>query len=333
MRCAVAKPKPTLHEKALKVFGVIKRTPKEEKAHEVDVYFFARRKEEIANHIKPVLEEMDAAFKRGEIIGGAPSLKIWCRMYKYIGNALSYARCRQILTGKTGHEGKSVKPLDLKEGVVVGFKGVKYTVDKAALQSRTIHLIVTQVEEPQTQVSQATKIPAEQQMLEHAKKEGRKSRQSRIDNAERKKKLTAAQTAEAIYANEMAYKDENKDDHSVEWARNYQREFEKGVAPEHPEWRKHQVEKESMRILTMIHARTVMREEPLSEPAKALAATVDGATVSYDTVAYAKAKNWSQKVCIPGSPENEEWRKDLLYRREHPPIDPNADDEFAGEGD
>jgi hypothetical protein len=63
-------------------------------------------------------------------------------------------------------------------------------------------------------------------------------------------------------------------------------------------------------------------EEPLSEPARALAAAVDGTELS-----------WSQKVCMPGSPEREQWRKDLAWRREHPPIDPNEGDEFEGEGD
>lgn len=68
--------------------------------------------------------------------------------------------------------------------------------------------------------------------------------------------------------------------------------------------------------------------------AKALAAAVDGAvTPGYDTVAYAKAENWSQKACVIGSPEHVEWVKDVRYHKEHPAIDPNADDEFAGEGD
>jgi hypothetical protein len=42
---------------------------------------------------------------------------------------------------------------------------------------------------------------------------------------------------------------------------------------------------------------------------------------------------WAQKVCIPGSPEREQWSKEVRWRKEHPSIDPNAGDEFAGEGD
>lgn len=64
------------------------------------------------------------------------------------------------------------------------------------------------------------------------------------------------------------------------------------------------------------------RLEAQHPAAKALAAAVDGTELS-----------WSQKVCIPGSPEREQWRKDLAWRREHPPIDPNEGDEFEGEGD
>ncbi len=57
------------------------------------------------------------------------------------------------------------------------------------------------------------------------------------------------------------------------------------------------------------------------------------APVLYDTEAYAKAETWSQKRCIIGSPENLQWSADLEYRRNNPVVDPNADDEFAGERD
>lgn len=90
------------------------------------------------------------------------------------------------------------------------------------------------------------------------------------------KKLSAEETRVAIGTFVSDCKDTENDDHSVEWAQQYRRDFAAAV-PEHPEWRKQQVEKESMRIMTMIHARRVTRDEPLSEPAKALAATVDGA--------------------------------------------------------
>jgi hypothetical protein len=125
------KPQLGLHEKALKAFGVIVRTKKEEKAHEVDRYFFARRKEEEVNHIKPLLEEMQTAFERGEEIGGCRSLKSYCKAWKWSG-VLSYARCRQILTGKSGNESKdkSVKSLDLevKLGSILRFGTRRYTV-------------------------------------------------------------------------------------------------------------------------------------------------------------------------------------------------------------
>lgn len=100
-----------LHEKALKAFGVIVRTDKERRAQNIVNHHRDRKKEEIVNHITPMLREMQAAFDRGETLGGAPSLKVWCKMYKHEG-VLTYARCRQLLTGKTGHENRAVKPLD-----------------------------------------------------------------------------------------------------------------------------------------------------------------------------------------------------------------------------
>lgn len=57
------------------------------------------------------------------------------------------------------------------------------------------------------------------------------------------------------------------------------------------------------------------------------------APVPYDTEAYAKAETVGQKQCIIGSPENLKWHADLEYRRNNPVVDPNADDEFAGERD
>lgn len=66
------------------------------------------------------------------------------------------------------------------------------------------------------------------------------------------------------------------------------------------------------------------KDRPKQHPAaKALAAAVDGA----------EPLTWAQKVCIPGSPEREQLTKENIYLLEHPAIDPNADDEFAGEGD
>jgi len=112
-----------LHQRALKVFGEIKRTDKEQRAADIVYNYNQRRKEEIENHIKPLVREMDAAFNRGETIGGATSMKQWCKAYKHYG-ALSYARVRQILTGKSGNEGK-VKSLDLGDTIRIGKRKFK----------------------------------------------------------------------------------------------------------------------------------------------------------------------------------------------------------------
>jgi hypothetical protein len=86
----------------------------------------------------------------------------------------------------------------------------------------------------------------------------------------------------------------------------FQAEYDKAIS----EFDAVLAEGEAMGILT-----TAPRE-------KTKAAAVDGAD-----------KSWTQKVVIPGSPEQRQWAADVAYRREHPCIDPNADDEFAGEGD
>lgn len=110
------KKKPTLHERALRFFNEVRRTPKEAKAQEVVSHYVLRKREEIVNHVTPLLSEMQAAFEHGEVIGGAKSMKEYCKMYKHEG-CLTYARVRQILTGTTGH-GK-VKRLDLLVGKTV----------------------------------------------------------------------------------------------------------------------------------------------------------------------------------------------------------------------
>jgi hypothetical protein len=156
MRCTVAKP--TLHEKALRLFGEIKRTDKQEKARHVVAEYNALVQDQKVN-LKPVLDEMDAAFSRGEVIGGATSLKVWCKMYKHEG-VLSYARCRQIITGKSGHEGK-VKRLDLDSLVGKTFRkdGKEYKITRLGLdffeKSQQFHVSAEPVEE-----SKVTAAPA-----------------------------------------------------------------------------------------------------------------------------------------------------------------------------
>jgi hypothetical protein len=147
MRCAVAKP--TLHEKALRLFGEIKRTDKQEKARHVVAEYNALVQDQKVN-LKPVLDEMDAAFSRGEVIGGATSLKSWCKMYKHEG-VLTYARCRQIITGKSGHEGK-VKRLDLDSLIGKTFKqdGQEYKITRLGMdffeKGHSIHLSIEPVQ-------------------------------------------------------------------------------------------------------------------------------------------------------------------------------------------
>ena len=61
----------------------------------------SRRKEATAA-LKPVLTSIWEAFDRGETVGGCKGPKEWC---KSVGT-VTYARCRQIITGTSGNEGR-----------------------------------------------------------------------------------------------------------------------------------------------------------------------------------------------------------------------------------
>jgi hypothetical protein len=102
-----------LHDAALKLMGKLERTQAESDAAETTKGYNERRKATVVE-FKTVLAEMDAAFNRGERVGGCASMKDYCKTYKPQG-MVTYARVRQILTGTSGNEGK-VKSLDLKVG-------------------------------------------------------------------------------------------------------------------------------------------------------------------------------------------------------------------------
>jgi hypothetical protein len=148
-----------LHTKALRVFADMKPTQSIERAQNVVRDFNALRREHVETHVRPILIEMQAAFERGETLAGAPSLKQWCRVFKSEG-VLSFARCRQILTGKSGNENKAVKSLDPNGLVgsiltiggeqfkVVGMdKDVRYVPEKIKTHSAMIGLQLVPVEE------------------------------------------------------------------------------------------------------------------------------------------------------------------------------------------
>jgi transcription elongation factor Elf1 len=108
-----------LHDEALTIFKKMEPTKSEAKAKDVASDYNARRKAQ-TEALRPVLTEMQARFEKGETIGASASMKEWCATYKDHG-AFTYARVRQILTGKSGNENK-VKSLDqmvvLKPGTV-----------------------------------------------------------------------------------------------------------------------------------------------------------------------------------------------------------------------
>jgi hypothetical protein len=118
-----------LHDKALLWCADMKRTRKEQRAHET----FTERRAEAKKSLKEVFAQMQASFENGDAVGGCTSMKQWCKVYKRHG-ALTYARVRQILTGKSGHEGKRSSSLTLKPGSMFTVDGMRYRIPENILR-------------------------------------------------------------------------------------------------------------------------------------------------------------------------------------------------------
>lgn len=121
-----------LHKKALALFASLQPTKREASAKRTVSGYNERRRED-TEALRPVLTEMDERMKAGETFGGCGSMKEYCKTFKSEG-CLTYARVRQIITGKSGNEGKlKVKSLDLlKELITVVSNGSpKECIDKA----------------------------------------------------------------------------------------------------------------------------------------------------------------------------------------------------------
>jgi len=127
---------------------------------------YHERRKILTRALQPILTKMDARMKSGEKVGGCGSMEDYCKQYKQQG-CLTYARVRQIITGKSGNEGK-VKSLDLESliGKIVLFEGKKYKVaDNAEAisfqpgrkYSDGIRLAVTEIKEEKPAEIPATK--------------------------------------------------------------------------------------------------------------------------------------------------------------------------------
>jgi hypothetical protein len=117
-----------LHEEALAIFGEIQPSK--------TITDYNKRRKELTKKLKPILAEMQERFEIGATIGGCTSFKQYCEMYKPQG-CYTYARVRQIITGKSGNENKGkVKSLDL--GDVVRIQGVEYDVVQDAQGAPTL---------------------------------------------------------------------------------------------------------------------------------------------------------------------------------------------------
>jgi hypothetical protein len=85
------------------------------------------RNKETKEKLHGIFAQMQTAFERGTVIGGCNSMKMWCKAWKSQG-ALTYARVRQILTGKSGNEGKRSSNLTLKPGSLFTVDGITYQI-------------------------------------------------------------------------------------------------------------------------------------------------------------------------------------------------------------
>lgn len=138
-----------LHDEAMALFDKMKPYSAYKHATKVVWNYNEIRKHATAK-LKPILAEMQMQFDKAENIGGCTSMKEYCKRFRNQG-CLTYARCRQIITGTSGNEGKvkSVRSLDLKPGMIVSFpvyvgdgnetKVMKFRVDSLPVGDGDFH--------------------------------------------------------------------------------------------------------------------------------------------------------------------------------------------------
>jgi hypothetical protein len=140
----MAKNKNTLHEKAMAIFATLRTTRTLDKARRTIRNYNLDRKE-ATFQLKPIFTAMQEKFEAGEKIEAATSMKEYCKIYKSSG-CFTYARVRQILTGKSGNENKSkVKSLDrvvLTPGMLIEVDGVTYRI-RTPEETHARHLSTT----------------------------------------------------------------------------------------------------------------------------------------------------------------------------------------------
>lgn len=170
--------------------------------------------------LRPLLQEIWDAFDRGETVNGQSTKKQWCEEFAFT----SQRNIQYILKG-----GNTNRP-DAKRFATLKIGGV-YAVDrgeanggkqKFELLESSLHdgLWLKLVEEPK---------PAPVAKV---------------------KKLTAAETAEAIQQFESDYQDQQESDGSRKWVNHYEKDFLL-TAEAHPEWRAQQIRTELNRIERM----------------------------------------------------------------------------------
>jgi len=122
-------PNADLHNEAVRLMQQMKPNSKDETKALVTVKTYNQRRKEATKALRPILVKINDAFKRHETVGGCDGMKDWCEKV----GTLTYARVRQIITGKSGNEKKvkSVDSLDLKAGKTVKIGKRLYTIVSA----------------------------------------------------------------------------------------------------------------------------------------------------------------------------------------------------------
>jgi hypothetical protein len=119
----------TLHQRAMAIYVKLTDSHIAKARRAIRDYNAARK--EATFQLKPIFAAMQEKFEEGEKIEACSSMKEYCKVHKHFG-CLTYARVRQILTDKSGNEGrvKSSKSLDLKPGTLIGIDPTMFTNDR-----------------------------------------------------------------------------------------------------------------------------------------------------------------------------------------------------------
>jgi hypothetical protein len=263
-------PNADLHNEAVKLMQRMLPHGKAETDALVTVKSYNQRRKEATKALHPVLVKINDCFKRHETVGGCGAMREWCEQV----GTLTYARVRQIITGKSGNEKKvksvdSLDPIDLTTGTAVRVGDrVLYLTTTPKLHPATpgVFTLTVVVEEKTPTVTKH--IPDNSHPYAPCKctpcKAAAKVRLAPAPET-RTRKLTQRETKTAIF--EWEKSETGKDDGTTTaWAAKVA-SFDAAVKPE---WHSAPVRRQREMLQHILHA----RENEELNPDKALAATL-----------------------------------------------------------